>query len=191
MKKSVLIFHFLLCSLMTSFCQEFSKNAIYASLGVGFYVNEKGKNNLNGVGTHWSMGYQRDIWKNRLRIVPSLTFGTYTHKGITTRYHSAFYNSTSLKCNLNFDIIKIKSFSIFIGLGTAINYSNGLTSSAYFNEFLFAYSVQAGLRINSENNRIAYELVAINSRFDKKAFSNKRGGFVEESPQIRIIFKLK
>ena len=176
---------------MTSFCQEFSKNAIYASLGVGFYENEKGKNNLNGVGTHWSIGYQRDIWKNRLRIVPSLTFGTYTHKGLRRDPASAFYNSTSLKCNLNFDIIKIKSFSIFIGLGTAINYSNGLTSSAYFNEFLFAYSVQTGLRINSENNRIAYELVAINSRFDKKAFSNKRGGFVEESPQIRIIFKLK
>ena len=190
MKKSVLIFHFLLFSLMTSFCQEFSKNAIYASLGVGVSDNSKGETFVTGWGTNWSIGYQRDIWKKRLRIVPSLTFGTYTHRGIQDA-GSAFYNSTSLKCNLNFDIIKIKSFSIFFGTGTAINYSNGLTSSVYFNEFIFASNALIGLRINSENNRIAYEWAAINSSLSN-VFNGRIGrDFAETSSQIRIIFKLK
>ena len=190
MKKSILIFHFLLFILMTSFCQEFSKNAIYASLGLGGVDYDADNNNLNGIGTTWSMGYQRDIWKNRLRIVPSLKVGTYTHKRIDD-IGDAFYNSTSLKCNLNFDIIKIKSFSVFIGMGTAINYYNGLMSSGYFNEFIFAYNALIGFRINPENNRIAYEWVAINGSLSD-AFSEKIGkDFLEVSSQIRIIFKLK
>ena len=94
------MFCLLIFGSLKMYSQDFSKNALFVGVGIGASNNSR----MDGLGINWSIGYQRDIWKRRLRIIPSLSFGAYTNKG-TTDVPDAYYNSTSLKCNLNFDIL--------------------------------------------------------------------------------------
>ena len=193
MRQSTLILFFIFYGFFKSYSQDqdFSKNSLFGGIGIGSSNNSA----AGGIGINWSIGYQRDIWKNRLRIVPSISFGTYTNKG-TTDVPDAYYNSTNLKMNLNFDVLKIKIFSLFIGSGWTANYSSGLIGtggyppgrrfSAYFNESNFTFDGMIGLRLNPAQNRIGYELLLLDGSFEnKKHFSELT------VLRVRIIMKLK
>ena len=139
------------------------------------------------------MGYQRDILNNRLRLVPSISFGSYANKG-TTDVPDAYYNSINLKVNLNFDILKIKAFSLFIGSGLTANYSSGLigtggwsgrSSSDYFNELNFTLNGLIGLRLNPAKKRIRYELLLLDGSFENKNYFSELTVL-----RTRIIIKL-
>ena len=128
-------------------------------------------------------------------MVSGISFGAYTNTG-TTDVPDAYYNSTNLKMNLNFDILKIKIFSLFIGSGLTANYSSGLigtggyppgrSSSDYFKESNFTFNGMIGLRLNPEQNRIGYELLLLDGSFEnKKHFSELT------VLRVRIIMKLK
>ncbi len=191
MIKIKLVLFFLLFGLFGSFCQDFSKSSLFGGVGFGHSKNSR----VDGLGTNWSIGYQGDIWKNRLRIVPCVSFGTYSRTLST--FVDEHYNSTSLKVNLNFDILKIKTFSLLIGSGLAVNISSGLvyktsvsgrrSSSEKFNdESNFAFNGLIGLRLNPAQNRIGYELLLLDG-------SSKLGGDFSELTflRARIIMKLK
>ncbi len=197
MIKIKLVLFFLLFGLFESFCQDFSKSSLFGGVGVGSSKNSRVN---HGLGFNWSIGYQGDIWKNRLRIVPGVSFGAYSPTSSTSV--GAHYNSTSLKVNLNFDILKIKTFSLLIGSGLAVNISSGLivyealasrrrSSSERFNESHFIFSGLIGLRLNPARHRIGYELLLfdgsskLGGEFEKKFFSELT--FL----RARVIMKLK
>jgi hypothetical protein len=187
MKKTIL-FYCLLCGSLSSCCQEFSKSAFF--FGVGYCLSENSK--TDGLGFNYTIGYQRDIWRNRLRITPSLSFGAYN--GEADDAPDAYFSSTNLKCDVNFDLIKIKTFSLFIGTGLTANYSSGLigtggdpgrSTSTYFNETNLALNGLVGLRLNPINHGIRYELALLNASIET------RDDFSEITVlQIRIIVKV-
>ena len=191
MRKSILILLFIFSGFFESYSQDFSKNSLFGGIGIGSSTNSR----VDGFGTNWSIGYQRDIWKNRLRIVSGISFGSYTNIG-TTDVPDAYYNSTNLKMNLNFDVLKIKTFSLFIGYGLTANYSSGLigtggyppgrSSSDYFDESNFTFNGMIGLRLNPAQNRIGYELLLLDGSLENKNYFSELTVL-----RIRIIMKLK
>ena len=190
MKKTTFILFFLIIVSFTSYCQEFSKSSLLGGIGVGSSNNSR----ADGLGINWSIGYQRDVWKNRLRIVPYISFGTYTNKG-TTDVPDKYYNSTNLKVTLNFDVLKIKAFSLFIGSGLTANYSSGLigtggdpgrSSSEYFNESNLTLNGLIGFKLNPTKNRIGYELLLLDGSFENKNYFSELSVL-----KVRIIMKLK
>ena len=175
---------------MSSYGQDFSKNNLFVGVGIGSSNNSR----AHGLGINWSIGYQRDIWKNRLRIVPSTSFGTYTNKRITD-VPDAYYNSINLKVNLNFDVLKIKSFALFIGSGLTANYSSGLigtggdpgrSSSEYFNESNFTFNGLVGFRLAPPKTRIGYELLLLDGSFENKNYFSELSVL-----KVRLTMKLK
>ena len=175
---------------MSSYGQDFSKNNLFVGVGIGSSNNSR----ADGLGINWSIGYQRDIWKNRLRIVPSTSFGTYTNKRITD-VPDAYYNSINLKVNLNFDVLKIKSFALFIGSGLTANYSSGLigtggdpgrSSSEYFNESNFTFNGLVGFRLAPPKTRIGYELLLLDGSFENKNYFSELSVL-----KVRLTMKLK
>jgi hypothetical protein len=181
MKKIVFTLILLTLGLSMTYSQEFSKNSIFVGLSpIGRWENST----REGSGINWTIGYQKNIWKNKIRFVPSLSFGNYSSKGIddATELNA---NSTTLKTSLNFDILKIKSFSVFIGSGLAVNYSSGLSRySGYFDNTNFAVNGLLGLKINPEHKRFNYELLLAD-------FSSK-SDFLELSLlKFRLVMKLK
>lgn len=191
MKKYLILFLFLF-SFHNSYSQDFSKNSFLSGFGFGNSYNSGSKIETSGL--DFSIGYQRNIWKNRLRFVPSINFGFYSNRGITD-VHYAYYNSTNLKLNLNFDCLKIKSIAVFLGSGVNFNYSSGLlgpafyanrTSSEYFKEFNFAFNALLGFRLNPTTRRFAYELLLLDG-----SFLNKNKFYEYIIPKIRIVMKIK
>ena len=190
MKKTILILFSVYFGIFKSYSQEFPRNYFFGGIGIGNSANTR----ADGLGMNWSIGYQRDIWKNRLRIVPSISFGTYTNKG-TTDVPDAYYNSTNLKVNLNFDVLKIKTFSLFIGSGLTVNNSSGLIGtggwpsgrrySEYFNESSFTFNGLIGLKLNPTKNRIGYELLLLDGSFENKKDFSKLSVL-----KVRVIMKL-
>jgi opacity protein-like surface antigen len=190
MRKTLIILLLVAFGFSKSYSQDFSKSSLFGGIGVGSSNNSR----ADGLGIKWSIGYQRDIWKNKLRIVPSINFGSYTNIG-KRDVPDAYYNSTSLKVNLNFDVLKIESFSLFIGSGVTANYSSGLigtggdpgrSSSEYFNESNFTFNGLIGLRLYPVKNRVGYELLLLDGSLEsKKHFSELT------VLKLRIILKLK
>ena len=80
-----------------------TKNALTFNSGVGFTTNYT---SLGG-GITYGLGYQINLYKNRLRLCPNLSTGTFTTKGIFD-ISDDFFNSTNLKLNHNFDLVKYK-----------------------------------------------------------------------------------
>ena len=149
--------------------QNISRGGFFGGAGIGFSNNA----NAEGLGINGTVGFQRAIWNDRLRIVPGISFGAYGNNSIDG-VADAFFNSTNLQINLNFDLLKVKSLSILVGSGITANYFTGLigtggdpgrNSSEFFNEFNFAFNGLLGLKLNPEKNRIGYELLLLEGSF--------------------------
>jgi hypothetical protein len=173
-----------------SYGQDFSKNSLFGGVGIGSSNNSR----ADGLGINWSIGYQRDVWKNRLRIVPSISFGIYNGNG-TRDVPDVYYNSINLKVDLNFDVIKIKTLTLFVGSGLTTNYSSGLigtggspgnSSSEYFNESNFTFNGLMGFRLFPPKSRIGYELLLLDGSFENKNYFSELTVF-----KVRLIIKLK
>lgn len=175
MRKFILITFFTLPGLSETVGQEFSGTAVFGGLGFGFSENAL----ADGIGVNFSMGYQRTI-NERFRLISSLSSGAYSGDGVLDAPDS-YFSSSSLKLNLNFDVIRIKRFSAFIGSGMALNYSDGLvgtggdpqrSSSFYFNEWNGAIAALMGLRVNPEHIPFAWELLLLDAIFNQEEFFN-------------------
>ena len=156
--------------------QSFSIKSIKTSFGIG--MNE-GDDEI-GVGTIFSLAYQKAVWKNRLRLGPYIVTGGFIPFGITdTRLQ--FYRITSLGFNGYLDVLKYKPVSLFIWGGGFVNYSRGLlgtgghprdgnTGSDYFLNIYGGGSFGAGIRIDPPKSRIAYEITPFNFNFGNNNF---------------------
>jgi|BioPla2DNA2_1021312.scaffolds.fasta_scaffold67579_2 hypothetical protein len=159
--------------------QGFSKNSIKIGLGLGASMG----NNTDGGGFVYTIGYQREIWKDRLRLNPNFSIGHYSSKFILDA-RDQYFNSIDIETNLYYDLIKIKSFSLVIGCGGLVNNSRGLKgtggdpdgyteppTSEYVSDFHFGGYLGGGFRINSPNKRTAINIMPINLHFGNNYFA--------------------
>ncbi len=157
----------------------FSKNSIKIGLGVGSSMGNK----TDGGGFVYAVGYQREIWKDRLRLNPNFTIGHYSSKFILD-VRDQYFNSINIETNLYYDLIRIKSFSLVLGFGGLVNNSRGLKgtggdpdgyteppTSEYISDFHFAGYLGGGLRINPPSIRIAINIMPINLHFGNNYFA--------------------
>ena len=139
---------------MNVYSQEFSNKSIIFSAGLSVTANLKAE----GFGLNFGLGYQKGLWGNRLRVMPSLTYGIYTNFGVQDA-SPANINSTNLKININYDLLRIKSFSLFIGTGITGNYSiSHIKEIGTFRETHFAFNGLFGFRIYPPKKKLGYEL---------------------------------
>lgn len=171
------IFIFLLIIISYSFnAQEFSKNAIKIGFGAG--VNEGSEE--TGLGFIYSLGFQKAIGSNeRFRVNTNLRYGEFSSNSITDTREN-FYRITSLGINANYDVIKYKSISLFIGAGAFLNYTRGMLGtggelinhdqSRYFYKMYSGGTSGLGIRISSKKSRLAYEIKPLNVEFGNNDF---------------------
>lgn len=151
-----------------------SPNSIKLGAGIGASMGQ----NTEGGGIVYAVGYQRELWKDRLRINPNLSIGHYSTKFILDT-PDQYFNSMNLEVNLFYDLIKVKAFSLLIGTGALVNNSRGLTgtggdpgrsSSIYVNDFHFGGYAGGGIRINPSHNRMAFNILPFNLHFGPNYF---------------------
>ena len=165
----------------------FSKNSIKFSAGLGFA--DDGPNFLAGDGTSYSVGYQRNIWRERLRFSPQISFGIYTSKGAQD-VPDQYFNTINFQNNLYFDIVKYKALSIVIAGGFFLNTNRGLigqnrfSRSDYFIEYNIGGYGGTGFCINPKNKRLAFDIMLLNVNI---APSN----FTESGIKVGLDYKLK
>jgi hypothetical protein len=169
MSKSPIILFLLIFSITTEIIgQNYSNNSLNIGLGLG--VNEGMSE--TGMGALISIGYQKSIANDRIRINPNYMSGGFLPLAITDT-RDQYYRISSAGVNGYLDVIKLGSFSIFIGAGTHLNFSRGLlgtggwteegnTSSDYLLKLYVVGSVACGIRINQPSSRIAYEFLPLN-----------------------------
>jgi hypothetical protein len=174
----------ILVSILTSICvygqnQELSKNSFKVGFGLGASMG----NNTDGGGFVYTLGYQREIWKDRLRFNPNFSIGHYSSKFILDA-RDQYFNSINIETNLYYDLIKIKSFSLVLGCGGLINNSRGLKgtggdlggyterqTSEYVSDFHFGGYFGGGFRINAIDKRTAINIMPINLHFGNNYFA--------------------
>lgn len=162
MKASSLLFVALMSSLL-SLGQDNSKHSLFFGTGIGIMTNSESE----GYGILSGIGLQATVWHDRIRLIPQLTWGGFNNDGITDVPDVHFY-SRSIKLDVNFDLLKIRSFSVIIGTGVTGNLTSGLvgtdgwhnpvSSSYFFREAHVGTNVMLGFRLYSSDKRLAYEL---------------------------------
>lgn len=152
----------------TCFAQDKSKNSIKVGLGAGMSEG----NTTEGLGTIITLGYQRDLLNDRLRLNPNLSFGYYNSKRIDDS-NDQYFNSINLSTNIYYDLIRYKSISLVVGTGVFVNNTQGLNGtggdtnnvnqhSAYISEWHFGGFAGAGVRLVFPGDRIALNLLPVN-----------------------------
>jgi hypothetical protein len=147
--------------------KKFSKSSLKYGFGVGVSDGYR----ATGSGGVLSVGYQYDLWKDKLRLNPNLTIGSFNSR-LVQDVGDQWFNSISLETILYFDLISFKAFSLTIGAGGLVNNMRGLLGTGefpslnnnldYFNHWHFGGFFGGGFRIAPQNSRIAFELMPLN-----------------------------
>ncbi len=114
-KNSVIIVIFLIIY-QAVFGQEYSKNSLKYGLGVGAFDGIR----TTGHGCLFLVAYERNLWKDRLRINPNLTFAYYNARFVSD-VPDQWANLLNFETILFFDVVRIKVFLLTIGAGGVIN----------------------------------------------------------------------
>lgn len=175
-KLSVIISLFLIVFLQKVHSQDYSKNTLKLGFGAGVSMGR----NTDGFGLNYSIGYQREIWKDRLRFNPTISIGTYSSKRIMDA-RDQYFSSYNLEANIFYDLLRGNTSSIVTGAGLLLNNSRGLlgtggkdnysdpnpVSSEYFSYYSVGGYLGAGIRLNSPNKRTAICIMPLNLHFGK------------------------
>lgn len=100
MKTKLLTAIILLLFSTTILSQESKKSSVKIGIGAGFSEST----NCTGMGTMYSIGYQRNIWKDRLRFNPNLSLGFYSPVFITDLPDQSDFVETHLKLEIDIHI---------------------------------------------------------------------------------------
>jgi len=153
------------CDTIYGQAQEFSKSSIKIGFGIGLSDGDNFR--LSGAGLIYTVGYQREIWEDRLRFNPNFSIGNYSAIAIDGGSEQ-YFNAINIATNLYYDLIKIKAFSLFLGGGGLLNTSRGLIdrhatpTSEYVRAWHFGGYFGTGLRINPSNRRTVVNIIPIN-----------------------------
>lgn len=152
----------LLLSTTLLHAQEFSNRAIKLGIGLADLDAQAGK----GFGWHASIGFQKNFWKNRVRICPNISFGTLTTFAYTD-YYDAYYNNRGIQMDGYLNILRIKSVSVFIGGGLFAKQLAGLAEtglpgvSLYVKKWHAGWSAMGGIRLAPNKWRMAIEFIPL------------------------------
>ena len=144
-----------------------------------------------GSGILISAGYQQSYLKNRLRVGPQLTSGTFTGYGISD-IPDQYFNITQLALQTQFDFLHYKAFNLFVGVGAGAAFSRGLiglggwsgtNDYGNFHRFYLLGNAEAGLRIAPLESNWSVQLIPICIGAGKSYI-----GY--EEAEIRIAFRL-
>jgi hypothetical protein len=168
-KSTSLIAIFCLYFIAVSYSQEFGKNALTYSAGIGFLESSSSM----GMGEIFTVGYQRNLKNERLRFAAQINMSNNTTRLIMDARNQTF-QSVTMNPKIDFDIITIKGLSIVASGGGFVNYLKGYkgTSSKYigttttdsglFLELNYGISTSLGLRLNPVKSRLTYEIISWN-----------------------------
>jgi hypothetical protein len=172
-KATILVIVLLTVSFINSQAQNFSKNSIKTGLSLGGTSG----NNSDGFGLAYNIGYQREIWRDRLRLNPNFSFGHYSTRFLPMDAPDESFTSLNVETNLFFDVFKVRAFSMVLGSGLFVNTIMGLKgtgglrddysgpqTSEYINDYYFGLTLCYGFRINSTNRRLALNIIPMNLR---------------------------
>lgn len=183
MKKKSVFFIILLFATISILSQELKKSSVKIGIGAGFSESA----NCTGMGTMYSVGYQRNIWKDRLRFNPNLSLGFY-ESILLIDPRDQYFNSINLNANLNFDIIRIQNFSVviyagieagktqgYVGTGGYYDYygysgygsgygSSYSQSSHYVHDYHIGSNFGGGIRFVSRSRKTAFNILPFNFR---------------------------
>lgn len=184
MKKDFFLLFFLFY-LSISIAQD-NTNSFFGSIGL-FTFSGNSESEAPKL-YNWSIGYQKKIWNERTRLVPSLSFGNYRGGFLSQGPPDAFYSSTNLNLALEYDFFKMNRRSIFLGLGIYANNSRGYVGpyETHGGEFYFkgnfsssdvGLNLKLGYRNNQYSNALGYEILVCNSNI----------GFFNSHLEIAII----
>jgi len=179
--KTILISIFLFATLYVN-SQESKNQSLKFGIGAGMSQSL----NSIGTGTMYSVGYQRNIWKDRLRFNPNLSLGFYSPVFITDQADQ-YFNSININANLNYDLIRIKRFSVvvyagaeagktqgYVGTGGMPDYSDvgpiPQRNSFYVNDYHIGGNLGAGLRLISRSGKTAFNILPFNFRVGYPGF---------------------
>jgi hypothetical protein len=177
LRTTLILFTILInCGVIRGQDQVFSKNSIKIGLGIGASMGGE----TDGSGLFYIIGYQREIWKDRLRLNPNFSIGQFTSKHVMDA-RDQYFNSINFETNLYYDLIKGKSFSMLLGCGGLINNSRGIIgtggdydqpqTSENFSDYYFGGYLGWGFRINSQNKRTAINIIPVNLHFGNNYFT--------------------
>lgn len=157
---------------------DFSVHSI--KLGLGFGANLGAR--MEGVGMNYSVGYQREIWRDRLRFNPNFSIGHYSSWTISDA-RDEFFNVLNLEANMNYDLIRIEAFSLLVGTGVWGNMQFGLQGtggdpdvvmtpqrSEFSHDFRFGIAAVGGFRIANPWRRTALNIILINLHIGNKDY---------------------
>ncbi len=136
--------------------------------------------NSIGMGTMYSIGYHRNIWKDRLRFNPNLSLGFYSPMYITDQ-PDQYFNSININATLNYDLIRIQRFSIviyagieagktqgYVGTGGMPDYSDigpiPQKNSYYVHDYHIGGNIGGGFRLVSKSRKTAFNILPFNIR---------------------------
>lgn len=160
-----------------------SQNTKNESVKLGAGLGYSQSDNFTGIGSLYSIGYQQDIWKDRLRFNPNLSLGFYSPIfiiGLPDQY----FNSINLNANLNYDLVKLGRFSLLVYAGGEAGISQGnISSNGSFYDFHLGADFGGGLRINSKSKKTAFNILPFNFRF---GYPN----FIESYLKLELDIKL-
>lgn len=174
---------YFICNFLVLFCcrtysqtVEYKNKSVIGGIGISFNGGEK----EDGIGLIYSIGWQKSVSKNeRLRINPNLIFGGFTSQ-LFLDASDKFYRVSSFGLNLNYDLIKIKSFSLVTTGGGFVNYSRGLLGnggrgagnirSEYFYSIYFGGNAALAFRFENSSKSKALEIRPMSFQYGSKEF---------------------
>lgn len=178
MQNKLFFFIILLLASISAQSQESKNQSLKFGMGVGMSQSET----CTGMGTMYSVGYQCNIWKDRLRFNPNLSLGFYSPVFITD-LPDEYFNSINLNANLNYDLIRIKRFSLVVYAGIEAGVTQGLVGSGgyfdygysgygssysqnsyYVHDYHIGGNFGGGIRFVSRSKKTAFNLLPFNFR---------------------------
>lgn len=149
---------------------DFSAHGIKLGFGLGASMGAR----MEGVGLNYSIGYQKDVWKDRLRFNPNFSIGHYSARFVEDS-RDEFFNVINIEANMYYDLIRFESFSLLVGTGAWGNMQFGLQgtggdpdmvvrpqSSEYGRDFRFGVAAIGGFRIANPWRRTGLNIILIN-----------------------------
>jgi len=185
MKKGLYTFLIFGLFINKTYGQEFSKNSLTYGFGIGLSASEG--YNYSGSGPALIMGYKRDIWKDRLRFNPNLTFGSY-RDGKHSDTKDEYFNTMNLNLSLELDFLRYNAFSLNIEGGGLVGTTNGLkgtglefdhdqsssfrvNESKFIDNFNYGAILGCGIRFSPLKSRYAVKLTPLNLHLGNNGFS--------------------
>ncbi len=167
--------------------QGFSKNSLKLGIGTGISSDLP----YGGFGVCYSLGFQREIWEDRLRFNPNISFG---HYSLFVSEDGSFFMSLNLEANLFYDVVKTNNFALVLGCGIIGNHSKGSSriipsvttdneESELYEKYHITNYIGAGFRITPTNSRLAINIMPLN-------IHNGYDGFFEVHGKIELDIKL-